>query len=103
MVATQSLLDGLQLSLTELGRNIQGKVAAKHSKKTGKAKWALNHIRKLYRIEEAIKTLPVEERYKIRQEKAVPLLMQFKTWLDKSAPHVLPESLLGKALNYALN
>lgn len=31
MVATQSLLDGQQLSLTELGRNIQGNVAAKHN------------------------------------------------------------------------
>jgi transposase len=33
----------------------------------------------------------------------VPLLNEFKTWLDKSAPNVLPESLLGKALKYALN
>ena len=31
MVATQSLLDGQQLSLTELGRNIRGKVSAKHN------------------------------------------------------------------------
>ena len=31
MVAVQSLLDGQQLSLTELGRNITGQVAAKHN------------------------------------------------------------------------
>ena len=31
MVATQSLLDGQQLSLTELGRNIAGSVAPKHN------------------------------------------------------------------------
>lgn len=31
MVATESLLDRNQLSLTQLGRNIQGKVRAKHS------------------------------------------------------------------------
>ena len=31
MVAVQSLLDGQQLSLTELGRNITGPVAAKHN------------------------------------------------------------------------
>lgn len=31
MVATKSLLDGNQLSLTQLGRNISGNVAAKHS------------------------------------------------------------------------
>ncbi|AQS38520.1 hypothetical protein Sps_03390 [Shewanella psychrophila] len=30
MVATESLLDGNQLSLTQLDRNIQGKVRAKH-------------------------------------------------------------------------
>jgi transposase len=73
------------------------------SKKTGKADWALNHIQKLYRIEKLIKDLPIKERYRIRQEKSVPLLNQFKTWLHESAPNVLPESLLGKALSYALN
>lgn len=31
MVATESLLDGNQLSLTQLGRNITGSVAAKHN------------------------------------------------------------------------
>lgn len=31
MVAVQSLLDGQQLSLTELGRNMTGKVPAKHN------------------------------------------------------------------------
>ena len=31
IVATKSLLDGNQLSLTQLGRNISGNVAAKHS------------------------------------------------------------------------
>ena len=29
--------------------------------------------------------------------------MQFKTWLDKSSLTVLPQSLLGNAINYALN
>jgi transposase len=79
------------------------KAQSKDSKKTGKADWALNHIQKLYRIEKRIKDLPIEERYRIRQKNSVPLLNEFKTWLDKSAPNVLPESLLGKALNYALN
>ena len=31
MVATESLLDGNQLSLTQLGRNITGNVAPKHN------------------------------------------------------------------------
>lgn len=79
------------------------KAQGKNSQKTGKADWALNQIQKLYRIEKQIKGLSVEERYRIRQEQSVPLLGQFKVWLDKSAPNVLPKSLLGNALNYALN
>ncbi|QJR79951.1 hypothetical protein CA267_003695 [Alteromonas pelagimontana] len=31
MLAVKSLLDGQQLSLTELGRNIAGTIAAKHN------------------------------------------------------------------------
>jgi hypothetical protein len=78
------------------------KAQSQDSKKTGKADWALNHILNLYRIEKLIEVLAIEE-HRIRQEKSVPLLNQFKTWLDKSATNVLPESLLGKALSYALN
>jgi transposase len=63
----------------------------------------LNHIQKLYRIETLIKTMPLEQRHAIRQEKSVPLLNQFKAWLDTSADNVLPESLLGKAIHYSIN
>jgi transposase len=79
-------------------KKMQGKNA-----KVGKADWALNQIQKLYRIEKQIKDKTVEERYRIRQEQSLPLLVQFKTWLDKSSLTVLPQSLLGKAINYALN
>ena len=63
------------------------KAQDKDSKKTGKAYWVLNHIQKLYRIETQIKDLPIELRYRFRRAKSVPLLMQIKTWLDKSAPN----------------
>jgi transposase len=71
--------------------------------KTGKANWALNHIQKLYRIETKIKDKTPEEKYRIRQAEALPLLTQFKDWLDKSAQQVLPKSALGKAISYSLN
>lgn len=82
---------------------MEAKKAHNNQSKTGKADWALNHIQKLYRLEKQIKTLSISERYQMRQEKALPLLNQFKTWLDKSSTSVLPESLLGKAIHYALN
>ncbi|WP_297822441.1 IS66 family transposase [uncultured Paraglaciecola sp.] len=71
--------------------------------KTGKANWALNQIQKLYRIETKIKGKTAQEKYRIRQADALPLLMQFKGWLDKSATEVPPKTALGKALAYSLN
>lgn len=68
--------------------------------KTGKADWAINHIQKLYRIEKEIKDKTAEEKQRIRKEQSLPLLEQFKTWLDKSALHVPPKSAIGKAIGY---
>lgn len=71
--------------------------------KTGKAHWALNHLQKLYAIEKQIVGKTAEERYRLRHEKAKPLLDDFKAWLDKSALQVIPKSLLGIAIHYCLN
>ena len=71
--------------------------------KTGKANVALNHIQKLYRIETKIKGKTAQDKYRIRQAEALPLLIQFKDWLDKSILNVPPKTALGKALAYSLN
>lgn len=71
--------------------------------KTGKPHWALNLIQKLYRIESGLKGKSPEEKYAARQEKAKPLLAQFKQWLGKSALQVPPKSKLGGAIQYCLN
>ena len=71
--------------------------------KTSRADWAINQIKKLYRIEKSIKDLPAAEKLAIRQQQSVPLLNQFKQWLDKSAKQVLPKSAIGKAIHYTLN
>jgi len=68
--------------------------------KTGKADWAVNHIQKLYRIEAKIKSQTPEEKRQVRQKEAVPLLNQFKEWLDRSLLTVTPKTALGIALNY---
>ena len=70
--------------------------------KTGKADWAISHIRKLYRIESEIKAMSAEEKQRIRQTQSKPLLDQLKTWLDKSALQVPPKSAIGKAIGYSL-
>ena len=71
--------------------------------KIGKANVALSEIKKLYAIETATKHDPPGKRYKIRQEKAKPILGKLKKWLDKSLLTVPPESALGKALVYLAN
>ncbi len=70
--------------------------------KTGKADWAINHIRKLYRIEAEIKQKTAQEKQMIRQAQSQPLLDQLKVWLDKSALQVPPKSAVGKAIAYSL-
>ena len=70
------------------------------SSKAGKASKGLIYIQKLYRIEKQILDLEPEERYQQRQQLAIPLLDDLRTWLDKSLPQVPPTSLTGKALYY---
>lgn len=71
-------------------------------KKTGRVQVALTYIKKLYRIEKLAKGFSAQARKMLRQEKAKPLLEEFKGWLTKAAQEVLPKSLLGVAINYTL-
>lgn len=72
-------------------------------KKTGKASQALSSIQKLYAIEQQARDLSVEGRYQLRQEKAAPILAEFKQWLEESRAQLTPKSYVGEAVNYALN
>ncbi|PCI64936.1 MAG: hypothetical protein COB38_12055 [Gammaproteobacteria bacterium] len=76
---------------------------AQPKNKIGRSDIAIQKIAKLYGIEKQIKDLPANEKYKIRQEKSLPLLNELKEWLDKSIRQVLPKSAIGKAVQYSLN
>jgi len=71
--------------------------------KTGKADQALAFIQRLYAIEKHIKDMAPDQRYRVRQQEAKPIIQQIKTWLDKSLLHVPPKTALGKALTYLHN
>ena len=79
---------------------------------------ALELIAKLYTIERELpvmlppsdeyqkqkeRLLREEQRQKQRQQKAEPTLEELKKWLDEQRSKVLPKTLLGKAIGYALN
>ena len=76
---------------------------------------ALAYYRQLYAIERDIKadiaTLPPDAdeptraaiRLRVRQERSVPVLENFKAWLDAQKPDVLPKSPMGAAIGYVQN
>ena len=75
----------------------------KSKKKAGKA---LSYIRKLYKIEKDAKSIGLtgDALLHERQEKAKPVLDEFKKWLDATVEdNASPKPCLVKAVNYALN
>jgi len=77
---------------------------SKASKNTPSAQEAMRYIGRLYAVEHAadVKEYGLEERKTLRQRDAAPILEEFKGWLDRRVEQVPPQSLLGKAINYAL-
>jgi len=63
----------------------------------------LTEIQKLYKIEEEVKNLSVEQRKEIRLEKALPIINELGKWLSVQRPKHLPKSDFRKAIEYATN
>lgn len=61
----------------------------------------LGWYRLLYAVEAEARTMAPEDRHRLRQEKARPVMDRFKAWLDAEAPRVLPKSPMGQAIAYA--
>jgi transposase len=70
-----------------------------------RAHQALAYYGQLYDLERAATAngLEDEQRYRLRQELAVPILEKFATWLGEEKDKVLPKSPMGEAIGYALN
>lgn len=67
-----------------------------------KANEALTLIQELYVIEVQIKGRSKKQRLNARRTQSLPILNEFKRWLDDAAKTAMPQSLLGKAVHYAL-
>ena len=68
-----------------------------------KAKFPLDLIKKIYQIEKEINGEPPDKKLAMRQKHSKPLMERFKAFLDEQKPKILPKSLIGKAVNYALD
>ncbi len=71
--------------------------------KASHADIALCKLRKLYKLEREIKPLSAEEKYQQRQNRSMPLLEDFKRWVDENSGKVAKDSLTYKAMAYAIN
>jgi transposase len=69
-----------------------------------RAEIALDFIQQLYKIEESICSEGLQEDKIVerRQEKSIPILLAFKTWLEAENLQTLPKSPIGKAIAYTL-
>ena len=70
------------------------------------AEQALAFIRELYLIEHALwdsdRPVSAQQRVQVRTELSAPIIARFHAWLTALAPQVVPQSLFGKAVHYAL-
>ena len=65
---------------------------------------AIAWIKLLYNVEKEIKDLSAEQKKMVRQEKSVPILNDFKNWLDEiTFEQALPQSPIRQAVSYAIN
>jgi len=74
----------------------------KIEKANPKAQMAMGFFSALYDVERQYVDSPTDERLKARQEKSRPIMDAFWKWLVAEGGHVLPQSTLGKAINYAI-
>jgi hypothetical protein len=80
--------------------------AFENAKETDSARtdFALEAIQKWFDVEEEAsqKQLNSDQRLELRKEKTIPAMKKFHEWLMQEI-NVLPQSLIGKAIHYALN
>lgn len=78
--------------------------AAKQSKKSTLAHWAIKQIAELYKLEKQFKQqgYSAEQIYERRQKKSKPILHKIKKWLDEKTSSVPPKHPLGEAMQYGL-
>lgn len=77
----------------------------KTNKQEGIAFKVVQTIRSLYQLESELREteFTFDERYQLRQKKALPIIKQLKSDLDQHQLNVPPQSPIGKAIAYTLN
>src|SRR3954452_17044152 len=66
------------------------------------AEEAIKRIARLYAVEKDGRGQPPDERVRLRQEHAKPIVDDLKSWLHARLPKISGKSELAKAIRYAL-
>lgn len=69
-----------------------------------RASYVLTEIQKLYALERQARDneLSPDDLYQLRQQQAIPVLVDLKAWMLENFKAVLPQSTIGQALHYSL-
>jgi hypothetical protein len=69
-----------------------------------RAEWMLVRLQKLYATERSAReeACSHQQRFELRQRKALPVLAEMHAWLEAQREQVLPKSDIGKAIAYML-
>ena len=67
-----------------------------------RSQYALQVFQEVYELDRQFRELSVEDRMKLRQEKILPKLEAFNTWMTEQYRAVTPKSPIGKALQYSM-
>jgi len=68
-----------------------------------RAHHALGHIGRLYQLEDQLRERTDNRRRDLRIEHALPILDEFRAWIDDQAGSLLPKSPIAQALTYTTN
>lgn len=66
------------------------------------AQIGMEFCNRLFAIEKTLKDSTPEQRRAQRHERSVPILHEFKAWLDHQQTQVLPKTALGRAITYCI-
>ena len=99
----------LEKHVIRIGCNMHGRRYFEKAKTIGAqsgqslAEVALAFYKKLYDHEEEIRSLPPDERHRLRQEMHKLIWNEFKSWAEANKNKVPPKSKIGKAFNYFIS
>jgi transposase len=64
---------------------------------------ALVYFRQLYLLERELAEVNDDQRRTLRRERALPILVEFKAWLDEQSQVMVPKTEIADAVRYSLN